>query len=204
MWLLVASVIGISLSGVMMPGPMFAVVLAKSYKSPWAGTQMSLGHAVIEVPLILLIRFGFGSFFEYAAVQLILSLVGGAMIVWMGISMFRARATVVREGKDSPYNAFVAGIVMTVLNPFFLLWWATVGIALVMKFTDYGMIGLLVMNITHWACDFVWLSFLSVSVYKTHSFLSKRWQEWIFIIISLLLVFFGIRFIVIGIQSMLA
>jgi TRAP-type C4-dicarboxylate transport system permease small subunit len=50
----------------------------------------------------------------------------------------------------------------------------------------------------------VWLSFLSVSVYKTHSFLSQRWQEWLFIIISLLLVFFGIRFIVIGIQSMLA
>jgi len=110
---------------------------------------------------------------------------------------------VVREGKDSPYSALVAGIVMTALNPFFLLWWATVGIALVMRFTDYGAAGLLVMIAVHWLCDFLWLSFLSFSVYKTHTFLSQRWQEWIFIVISLLLVFFGARFIVIGIQSII-
>ena len=47
-----------SLSGVMAPGPMFTMTLAKSYKSPWTGAQVSLGHAVIEVPLILLIYFG--------------------------------------------------------------------------------------------------------------------------------------------------
>ena len=58
------SVIVISFSGVMMPGPVFAVTLTKSYKSPWAGTQIALGHAVIEVPLILLIYFGFAQFFQ--------------------------------------------------------------------------------------------------------------------------------------------
>ncbi|MFC1985207.1 LysE family transporter, partial [Chloroflexota bacterium] len=60
---LLGSVIVISLSGVMAPGPMFAITLAKSYRSPWAGAQVSLGHAVIEVPLILLIYFGFAQFF---------------------------------------------------------------------------------------------------------------------------------------------
>jgi len=44
-----ASVVVISFSGVMMPGPMFAVTLTKSYRSPWAGTMIALGHAVIEV-----------------------------------------------------------------------------------------------------------------------------------------------------------
>ena len=58
-WPLITLVIGVSISGVIAPGPMFAVTLAKSYKSPWAGTLMSLGHAVIEVPLILFIYFGF-------------------------------------------------------------------------------------------------------------------------------------------------
>jgi len=60
-----------SLSGVMMPGPMFAVTLAKSYKSPWAGVQVSLGHAVIEVPLILIIYFGLAQFFQNITVQLV-------------------------------------------------------------------------------------------------------------------------------------
>ncbi len=92
------SVVVISFSGVMMPGPMFAVTLAKSFKSPWAGTQISLGHAVIEVPLILLIYFGFAQFFQNSIVHFVLSVLGGGMILWLGISMFRARAEVVQKG----------------------------------------------------------------------------------------------------------
>ena len=195
------SVVVISFSGVMMPGPMFAVTLAKSYKSPWAGAQISLGHAVIEVPLILLIYFGFAQFFQNSSVQLGLSIAGGGMIIWLGVGMFRARAEVVQKGKDLPYNAFVAGIITSGLNPFFLLWWATIGSMLVMRFLDFGAIGLIVFMIVHWLCDLLWLSFVSITVYKTRSFLGVRFQEWLFIACSLLLAGFGIWFIVSGIQS---
>ena len=99
---ILVSVVVISLSGVMMPGPMFAMTLAKSYKSPWAGTQISLGHAVIEVPLVLLIYFGFAQFFQNSIVQLVLSIAGGGMVIWLGIGMFRAREQVVRGGKTCP------------------------------------------------------------------------------------------------------
>ena len=196
-----ASVVVISFSGVMMPGPMFAVTLAKSYKSPWAGTYISLGHAVIEVPLILLIYFGFAQFFQNGTVQLVLSVVGGGMIVWMGTSMFRARTEVARGGKDLPYSAFIAGIFTSGLNPFFLLWWATIGSMLIMRFLDFGSMGLTVFIMAHWLCDLIWLSFVSVTVYKTHSLWGLRFQEWVFIACSLLLIGFGIWFMVSGIQS---
>jgi len=201
MWPIIASVIVISISGVMVPGPMFAVVLAKSYKSPWAGALMALGHAVIEVPLILLIYFGFARFFQNEAVQVVLNLAGGAMIVWMGVGMFLDRAKVVREGKDLPYPALVAGIFMSALNPLFLLWWATIGSLLVMKFLDYGGSGLFILITVHWMCDLIWLSFVSVFINKTHHFLDKRFQEGLFIATSLFLVFFGFRFIISGIQA---
>jgi len=196
-----ASVIVISFSGVMMPGPMFAVTLAKSYKSPWAGTYISLGHAVIEVPLILLIYFGFAQFFQNSVVQLVLSVVGGGMIVWMGISMFRARIEVAQGGKDLRYGAFVAGIFTSGLNPFFLLWWATIGSMLIMKFFDFGTTGLIIFIVVHWLCDLLWLSFVSVTVYKTHSLWGHRFQEWVFIVCSLLLIGFGVWFMVSGIQK---
>jgi threonine/homoserine/homoserine lactone efflux protein len=185
----------------MMPGPMFAVTLAKSYKSPWAGTQMSLGHAVIEVPLILLIYFGFAQFFQNSTVQLVLSVLGGGMILWMGISMFHARTEVVRGGRETPYSAFTAGIIMSGLNPFFLLWWATIGSMLVMRFLDFGTKGLVIFIIAHWLCDLVWLSFVSMTVYKTRSLWGMRIQEGMFIACSLLLAGFGIWFIISGIQS---
>jgi len=197
------SVVVISFSGVMMPGPVTAVTLAKSYKSPWAGTQIALGHAVIEVPLILLIYFGFAQFFQNSVVQLVLSIVGGSMIIWLGISMFRARAEVVKGGKDLPYSAFTAGILTTGLNPFFLLWWATIGSMLVMKFLDFGITGLAVFIVVHWLCDLAWLSFVSIMIYKTHSLWGSKFQEGVFIACSLLLVGFGGWFVVSGIQSII-
>ena len=197
------SVVVISFSGVMMPGPVTAVTLAKSYKSPWAGTQIALGHAVIEVPLILLIYFGFAQFFQNSVVQLVLSILGGSMIIWLGISMFRARAEVVKGGKDLPYSAFTAGILTTGLNPFFLLWWATIGSMLVMKFLDVWHNGLVVFIVVHWLCDLAWLSFVSIMIYKTHSLWGSKFQEGVFIACSLLLVGFGGWFVVSGIQSII-
>ena len=197
---ILASVVVISLSGVMMPGPMFAMTVAKSYRTPWAGAQVSLGHAVIELPLILLIYFGFAGFFQNNTVQVVLSLLGGAMIIWLGISMFRARAEVVQRGKDMPYNAFAAGIITSGLNPFFLLWWATIGLLLVMRFQSYGIIGLIALIITHWLCDLVWLSVVSQSIYRTQKLWGQKVQEGIFIVCSLLLVGFGGWFLASGIR----
>jgi threonine/homoserine/homoserine lactone efflux protein len=197
------SVIVISLSGVMMPGPMFAVTLAKSYKSPWAGPQIALGHAIVEIPLMLLIYFGFAQFFQHNLVQLIISILGGAMLIWLGISMFRARAEITERGKDLPYNSVVAGVVTSILNPYFLLWWATIGSMLVMNSLSFGTTGLVLLISVHWLCDLVWLSFVSVLVYRTHSFWGKRFQQGLFIICSLLLIGFGGWFITSGIRLVL-
>ena len=195
------SVIVLSLSGVMMPGPMFAVTVAKSYRSPWAGTKVSIGHAIIEVPIILLIYFGFGQFFQHQAVQIILSLIGGAVIIWLGINMFRARKDVVESGKDLKYGAITTGIVMSAINPLFLLWWATVGSMLVMKFVAYGTVGLPVLIITHWTCDLVWLSLVSVMIYRTKALWGMKLQQWIFAVCSLLLIGFGVWYLFSGIQK---
>jgi threonine/homoserine/homoserine lactone efflux protein len=114
--------------------------------------------------------------------------------------MFRARVEVVRKGKDLPYNSFTAGILTSVFNPFFLIWWATIGGMMIMRITDFGTPGLVAFIFVHWSCDLVWLSLISQVVYRTHSFLGQKIQEWIFIVCSLLLVAFGLWFLISGIQ----
>jgi threonine/homoserine/homoserine lactone efflux protein len=194
------TVVVTSLSGVMMPGPMFAVTIAKSMKSPWAGVLVSLGHAVVEVPLILLVYFGLANFFQNEIVKLVLSVLGGGMIVWMGVDLFRVRRKIVKEGKDTSYNAFIAGILMSGLNPFFLVWWATVGSLLIINFIDaVGTWGIPFFIIVHWLCDLVWLSVVSFVIYKTHRFWGEKVQEWIFIVLSVALLYFGLQFIIKGI-----
>ena len=198
----IGTVIVTSLSGVMAPGPMFAVTLAKSLKSPWAGVLVSLGHAVIEVPLILLVYYGLTRFFENDILSLVLAVVGGAMIVWMGVGLFRTRQAMAREGRDTPYNAFVAGILMSGLNPFFLVWWVTVGGLLLQQFLGaVGTWGLPLFIAVHWMCDLVWLSLVSVSIYRTRSFWNAAVQEWVFIVLALALAYFGGQFIVKGLDA---
>jgi threonine/homoserine/homoserine lactone efflux protein len=136
-------------------------------------------------------------------VQIVLAIVGGGMILWMGISMYLDRLRVVREGKDLPYPAFVAGITMTALNPFFLLWWATVGGLLVMQFLEFGVQGLFILIIVHWSCDLVWLTFVSQFIHRTHHFLGPRFQEWLFIATAIFLAAFGIKYIISGIQMLM-
>jgi len=196
------TVIVTSLSGVMAPGPMFAVTLAKSLKSPWAGALVSLGHAVVEVPIILLVYFGIAHFLENEALKLALAVIGGAMIVWMGVSLFRGRRVMAREGKDTRYNAFTAGILMSGLNPFFLFWWVSVGGLLMQQFlSSVGTWGVPLFIVVHWLCDLVWLTFVSISIYRTRSFWSPRAQEWVFELLAALLTYFGGQFIIQGIDA---
>jgi threonine/homoserine/homoserine lactone efflux protein len=140
------------------------------------------------------------NFFQNEIVKLVLSVLGGGMIVWMGADLFRARRKLAREGRDTSYNAFVAGILMSGLNPFFLVWWLTVGSLLLVTFIDaVGTWGLPFFIIVHWLCDLVWLSIVSFVIYRTHTFWGEKVQEWVFIVLSLALLYFGGQFIVKGI-----
>ena len=74
------------------------------------------------------------------------------------------------------------------------------GSLLVVRFLEYGIGGLAVFTLSHWLVDLVWLSFISVVVYKTHRLWGERLQEWVFITTSLALVGFGAWYVVSGFQ----
>ena len=52
-----ASVLLISLSGVLMPGPLFAVTIQKAAKSKISGALIAVGHGIVEFPLMFAIFF---------------------------------------------------------------------------------------------------------------------------------------------------
>jgi len=197
------SVALISLSGVMIPGPNFAVAVAKSYKSPLAGTQVALGHSLVEVPVMFLIYFGLANFFENELVQIVLNFLGGGMLIWIGSSLFRRVTSSDEMGRDLPYNSIVAGAATSAFNPMFILWWATIGSMLVMKSLNFGAIGFGLFIPVHLACDFIWLSFISVLVYKTKSLWGRKFQTGLLTASGLLLLGFGVWFLVSGLRMVL-
>ena len=88
-YLFLASVMLISLSGVLMPGPLFAITLTKSARSKSAGALIAVGHGIVEFPLMFLILFLISQFEIPSSVQVAVGLIGGLMMIFMGVQGFR-------------------------------------------------------------------------------------------------------------------
>ena len=187
----------ISFSGVLIPGPMTAVSIAKGLKEKDAGLKIAAGHGLIEVPLILLIYLGFASFFEDADSPLVtlISLFGGLMLVYMGVMVFRLRKTLVERGKDLPMSSVGAGVITTGGNPSFFIWWATVGALLVINAALFGPFGILAFIIIHESADFLWYGLLSYGTHRSRHLMTPRFHAALFGFLAMLLIGFGAWFV---------
>jgi threonine/homoserine/homoserine lactone efflux protein len=193
--LFLLSVIAISLTGVMMPGPVTAVTVAKGSQRKEAGALVAIGHGLIELPLILLIYFGLAHFLTLTEVKISVGLAGGALLIWMALIMVKNRPSVFSEQKELAHGSVVAGLATTVANPYFFIWWATVGAALLASAHDFGAAGLAAVGVTHWLCDFAWLYLVSWAVFKSRRLWTQRVNSVVFGICSAILAGFGAWFI---------
>jgi threonine/homoserine/homoserine lactone efflux protein len=189
----------ISLSGVMAPGAVTAATIAQGTRNRWAGLLISVGHGIVEMPLICLLMLGLGLVFELDPVKIAIGLLGGGFLLWMGTDILRHRPI----NADTPETVFskgslTTGIVLSATNPYFLLWWATVGLNLAVGASELGTTALILFAIVHWLCDVVWLSILSFSAFYTHKgagLFSNHIQKAILGCCGIALLIFGGKFI---------
>ena len=194
LWLFLLSAAGISLSGVMLPGPLTAATIAKGYGDRNAGVMIGIGHGIVEIPIIALVYFGFASYLNDPVIKMITGLAGGVLLVVMGLLIFFTFRKPVEGAKVMPYSPLVTGIVMTGGNPYFFLWWATIGVALITGAVAFGIIGLVLFTVVHLICDIGWDQFLSMTVYRTRHLWTPKVQKVVFSICALVLIGFGILY----------
>jgi len=185
----------ISLSGVMAPGPVTSVVVGKGNDSPHAGALVALGHGVVEIPLMVAVFYGVGRLLELPHIQGAIALAGGLFLLWMGLGMLRSLRQRVEMDEQSGNTSFVAGILLSIGNPYFLVWWATVGAALIARSAEFGLGGFLAFGLAHWGCDFVWDYGLSALSFHGGQIFGARFQRGVFLLCGLALIFFGARFV---------
>ena len=185
----------ISLSGVIAPGPVTAVTVSKGTKSPHAGAIIALGHGIVEIPLMILILYGFGDILKITYVKAILGLLGGLFLLKMGLGLLKGIKQAKIDSTNGPSSPLKAGIILTLANPYFLIWMATIGSILIFRSYAFGLLGFTLFIIGHWSCDFLWLYFLSVLSFKGGQFFGKRLQQVLFAICGAFLLFFSAKFI---------
>jgi len=185
----------ISLSGVIAPGPVTAVTVSKGTKSPHAGAMIALGHGIVEIPLMILILYGFGDILKITYIKAIIGLLGGLFLLKMGLGLLKGIKQARIDSANGPSSPLMAGIILTLANPYFLVWMATIGSILIFRSYAFGLLGFTIFVIAHWSCDFLWLYFLSALSFKGGQFFGKRLQQVLFVICGVFLLFFSTKFI---------
>jgi threonine/homoserine/homoserine lactone efflux protein len=192
--LFLLSGVGISITVIILPGPITAATIAKGYSNRNAGIMIAVGHAVIEIPLIAAIYLGFDCLINTPQVVKVMYIVGALMLFYLGFKMLRNASNVdVKEG-GLPASSLITGIVLTGTNPAFYLWWVLIGVAWIVGATKFGLIGIILFTVLHWLCDLVWCEFLSVGAFKSRHWLSLNAQRIVFRICALVLIGFGAWF----------
>jgi threonine/homoserine/homoserine lactone efflux protein len=186
----------ISLSGVMAPGPVTAAAIAMGSRNRFAGPLMAVGHGIIEFPLMIFIILGMDKILKSAPTKITIGLAGGAFLLFMAIGMLRSsRRKDQLNARTARTSPLTAGILLSGGNPYFLIWWATVGLALAMTAKELGIWAFALFAIVHWLCDLAWLTALSWASFKGSVLLGPRTQRIVLLICGLALLAFGLFFI---------
>jgi threonine/homoserine/homoserine lactone efflux protein len=195
-------VIAVSASGVLAPGPLFFTnLLYGTRKGTQAGLKVACGHTVVELPIIVLLAAGIFTFAAATQYAGTIGLVGGIGILgFAGLqiaSILRkknSQVTPAMAGNNK--SPFVAGIALSALNPFFLLWWFTVGLKLISDSATFGLVaGIALLFALHIWMDYAWLAGTAYLASKGSSVIKSKYYPVLLAGLAAVLAYYGIAFI---------
>ncbi len=205
----------VALTGAMSPGPLLTYTIIKSVKTERRGYLMGLwiiaGHAILEMVIIILMLFGFSFLLKNVFIVRFIGITGGIILIYFGISIIRD----VYKGKiqtsfldsssetDTPSdnddnslleNPVMGGILVSMANPYWWIWWATIGLAFMIQFdvSFKQWPKLLAFFIGHEAGDLAWYLLISILAYFGLRHLNKKVYYGILIFCGIFMIFFGL------------
>ncbi|MGC8582662.1 MAG: LysE family transporter [Thermoproteus sp.] len=187
-------------SGAFSPGPLTTAAVVSGALRPRAaarsGLAVAAGHMAFELPYVLalgLVAGALGSFQKpLAAVSLAFSLFFAYLTASDGLASIRGNTRQMSGGRLS-LPPFLTGLVFTGANPYFLMWWATVGLPLVGEAFALGPLGVAAMYGAHVWMDYLWLSLMASLGGGASRVLNNRRYGYLLIALSALLALFGIN-----------
>lgn len=198
----------IGFSGAMMPGPVTTLVVAESAKRGFIGGPLvTLGHALLELAMVVALFFGFGDLLKQNVVAGTIGVVGGLVLLWMGVGLVHSAwkgqvsfctATSERPTQSSG-NPILNGVLMSISNPYWWLWWATVGVTYLVTFRAFGLPGIIAFYVGHTLADWTWNSLVAFVVSTGRRVMNDQVYRSILIVCGAFLVVLSIYFVQSGI-----
>ena len=190
----------ISLSGALAPGPLTASTAALGAQRGWrAGFVVSVGHMIVEFPLVIVISLGvLAAFTGSSETSLVLGMIGGVFLVCFGImtSMDAVHAELPKTIDTKKLNSYggplSVGVTLSAFNPYFIIWWIGVGAPLIMEAISIGGMPMLAaFYVSHVWLDYVWLTI--VASISSLSRLNARYYRIVLAALSIMVFLFGLN-----------
>ncbi len=196
-----ATVILLSTSGALAPGPLFFVTITHGTKTgAKSGLMFSIAHSIIEFTLVILLAIGLLSVANQPAVKLIVGGAGGIALIVFGSMQIRSSLHETNETnstKKTTKHLLLLGLALTGLNPYFIIWWLTIGANLILLSLEFaGLWGVLFMYICHVWVDYAWLTLVAGFAKKGAKILRKKWYRALVAIFGAILIYFGLSFLI--------
>ncbi len=193
---------GVGFSGAMMPGPLLAVDIAETPRHGWkTGPVLCVGHAIAEVAVVVVLSLGVAAAAGEPIVARTIGVVGGLALVLMGGSMaydtLRQRISYEGDAEGKPAGLKLAGkgITASLSNPYWFVWWVTVGLALLVKGQEFGIFGAVVVYFGHILSDFVWYTIVSILLWKGRKLFMGTGLKVLLLLCAAFLLYLGGSFI---------
>lgn len=171
----------VGFSGAVVPGPLLSVTVNETLRRGIeAGPLLITGHAILELGLTIGLVYGLSYYLNNALVGGTFGFLGGAVLLWMGWGMIKkfwsgeGQLSLKTENQSESLNPILAGAVVSLSNPYFLIWWGTIGAGYVVIAMEYGLAGIVFFFLGHISADYIWYTFASWLVYAGSSKLSSR------------------------------
>ena len=185
----------IGLTGAAVPGPMLFATIDASLKKGWiAGPEIVLGHALVEVVICALIVLGF-TIATDAAFRIVSIAGGGALVVFGAMTLNSSKGATFEVDRSNAGNAVTAGVLTSVSNPYFLIWWLTIGNAMVMDGLAISVAAAVLFVTGHWIADLVWFTLVSVSASRGKRAMSDRTYKRMLVGCGVFLICFGMYYL---------
>jgi threonine/homoserine/homoserine lactone efflux protein len=186
----------IGLSGALAPGPTLVATINASIAGDWTtGLKVSLGHAIVELFLVILILLGLATVaLPYTTV---IAGIGGIALVVFGILTIKGsrKATMRTSDVQTIANPYMAGLVTSAANPYFWIWWLSIGSAMVIAGLEGGLALAGAFMVGHWTADIAWYTFVSTGVSKGKILVSDTVYQKIMGLCGIFLIIFGVYYL---------
>ena len=223
----------IGFTGAIVPGSVLVMIINVTSNQGWRSAELAIvGHALLEMVFVVLLVLGLSPFLLLPEVQFWLPLLGGTVLVVLGsraiLETLLNRKTSaldepfypttkhisISENQKNPQNRslpLALGIATSIANPYFIIWWATIGATFITRFLPYFptvpfaiLPTTLLISVSHSSTDFIWYTLVIIGLVKGRQFLGARYYTLLVFVSGVTMAYLGATYLIQPLSSLIA